>query len=94
MGGLTPYQVALSWIEKNPGTSGAAGLAKLTSRSGTRSARTLSASASAASTMTSPHFPCGSSSILPSMEKNEELVRTGYRVTSSVRDCGTPAKPC
>jgi len=29
MSGPTPYQVALNWIEKNPGTGGAAGLAKL-----------------------------------------------------------------
>lgn len=80
MAGPTPYQVALNWIEQNPGTGGAAGLAKLVlslwnsdcSYSFRECIRSLDDDLTALSVRLIEHFA--------EHGEDEELVRTGYRV--------------
>ena len=80
MSGLTPYQVALSWIERNPGTAGATGLAKLVlslwnsecSYSFRECIRSLDDDLTALSVRLVEHFA--------EHGEDEELVRVGYRV--------------
>jgi hypothetical protein len=76
----TPYQVALRWIEQNPGTSGAAGLAKLVlslwnsecSYSFRECVRSLDDELTALSVRLVEHFA--------EYGEDDELVRAGYRV--------------
>jgi hypothetical protein len=76
----TPYQVALNWIEKNPGTAGAAGLAKVVlslcnsecSYSFRECIRSFDDSLTALSVRLIEHFA--------EHGEDEELVRVGYRV--------------